>query len=38
LLKAGTLYENREADSEKPVEANPFADSLLARYVVNELA
>lgn len=38
LLKAGTLYENREADSDKPVLPNPFADSLLARYVVSELA
>jgi uncharacterized phiE125 gp8 family phage protein len=38
LLKAGTLYENREADSDKPVAPNPFADALLARYVVSELA
>lgn len=38
LLKVGTMYENREADAEKAVIANPFADALLARYVVSELA
>lgn len=38
LLKVGTLYENREADSDKPVSPNPFADSLLSRYIVSELA
>lgn len=38
LLKVGTMYDNREADAEKAVIPNPFADALLARYVVSELA
>lgn len=38
LLMVGTLYENRESASERPVADNPFADALLARYTVSELA
>ena len=38
LLEVGTLYDNREADSERPVAPNPFADALLARYITSELA
>jgi uncharacterized phiE125 gp8 family phage protein len=38
LLMVGTLYENRESASERPVSDNPFADALLARYIVSELA
>lgn len=38
LLMVGTLYENRESASERPVADNSFADALLARYTVSELA
>ena len=38
LLMVGTLYENRESASERPVADNFFADALLARYTVSELA
>jgi len=31
-LKTGTLYENREADSSKPVMPSPFVDRLVDRY------
>lgn len=32
LLRVGTLYANREADSDKPALPSPFADRLLDRY------
>lgn len=34
LLRIGTLYANREADSDKPAQPSPFVDRLLDRYRV----
>ena len=34
LLKVGSLYQHKEADSDKPVQPNPFVDRLLDRWKV----
>ena len=34
LLRVGTLYASREADSDKPAQPSPFVDRLLDRYRV----
>ena len=34
LLKVGSLYQHREADSDRPAQASPFVDGLLDRWRV----
>lgn len=34
LMRTATMYDNRESDSSKPVQASPFVENLLMPYVV----